>query len=90
MEKPPNPNKKDAIIILIDNFFDGILHTIFNPLVNSKIPEIIPLPNSVGIFNKLNIGFIELDKTSNNWLVCKIEIITENNSVARRVYSLFR
>ena len=51
---PPNPKRKDAIIILIDNFLAGILQIIFRPLVNSKIPENKPLLNSGGIFNKLN------------------------------------
>ena len=59
---------------------EGMLHIIFSPLVNSKIPETMPLLKFVDILKKSDKGFKQLDKISNNWLVSKIEIITENNT----------
>ena len=53
-------------MILIDNFFSGILQIILSPLVNSKIPEINPVENFPGICNKLKIGFKQFAKTSSN------------------------
>ena len=66
IEIPPKPSKKEARIILIDSFLQGILQIIFNPLVNSKKPDIIPFANSEGIFSELNKGLIKLDKMSSN------------------------
>ena len=80
IEIPPKPNKNEANIIFMDNFFVGILQILFNPLVNSKIPEIKLFPNSAGTFNKLNKGTMQVDKISKNWLVCMIDIITENST----------
>ena len=63
-EMPPNPRRKEAIIILIESFFSGILQTIFKPLVSSKIPAIKPVEKLSGICNKLNIGVIAVTKVS--------------------------
>ena len=64
----------------MDNFFSGMLHIILSPFVNSKIPEIKPEENFSGICKKWKMGFKQLVKMSINWLVCNIEIITENKT----------
>ena len=79
-EIPPKPSIKDAIMILIDSFFSGILQITLKPLVSSIIPETNPNINVFGICNKSNKGSIKLHNTLNKLLVCRIEIITENRT----------
>ena len=77
---PPRPRRKEAIIMFIDKFFSGMLHIIFKPFVNSRIPEMKPVQNVEGICSKLKICCKLFDNICNNWLACIIEIITENST----------
>lgn len=56
------------------------MQIIFNPFVNSIIPEIKPDENEVGIFNKLKIGLIKLHKILSKLLVFIIFKITEKST----------
>ena len=62
---PPNPNKKEEIIILVEIFLIGILETVFIPFVSSIIQEIIPLEKFVDTPKIERIGFIIYEKISN-------------------------
>ena len=45
-EKPPNPNKKEQKIILVERFLTGVPATKLTPFVSSTIPEKKGLQNS--------------------------------------------
>ena len=81
IEIPPNPSKKEAIIIFREIFFICIPEIIFIPFVISRKPVKMPCIKLVSIFNKLNIGERKRDTRLVMPLAFKIDIMLEKSNI---------
>ena len=59
---PPKPNKKEVKIIFIESFLQAIVEKEEMPFVISIKPLSRGKQNDVSIFNKLKIGFINVEQ----------------------------
>ena len=79
-DKPPKPNKKAHITILIVRILEGMEHTKETPFVSSKRPVKIALIKAESTPKTLNKGEKARDIILTILLVFNIEIITENRT----------